>query len=86
MSSSPVRARRRLRRRASSGRRRPTRRIFFGAEDNDTEIPPEAGYYVGYLIVAKLAKRRPMAKLARLKDSEVLPILRRELDLLAAGK
>ena len=80
----PLLARELKRKLVNTGRR--TRRIFFGAEDNDTQIPPEAGYYVGYLIVAKLAKSHPMAKLARLKDSEVLPILRRELDLLAAGK
>jgi hypothetical protein len=65
-----------------SGQRR-VKRLYFGAEANDAGIPPEAGYYVGLLIVQRLARESSLAKLARLRPSAVYPILERELDRLA---
>jgi len=61
-------------------------RIYFGAESNDTQIPPEAGYYVGYFIAEALAKERSLADLARLEPKAAFPLIARELDRLAAAK
>lgn len=54
-------------------------RIYLGAEDNDTEIPPEAGYYVGLQIVASLAKKTPIDELAKLKSDKVYSLVEAEL-------
>ena len=62
------------------------RRIYFGAEPNDTPIPPEAGYYVGWLIAQSLAKKRSLADLARLEAKAVYPLVEDELARLAEGK
>jgi len=59
------------------------KRIYFGAEPNDTPIPPEAGYYVGFMIAESLANTNSLAELARMKPDSVLPILRRELSRLS---
>ena len=61
-------------------------RIYFGAEDNDTRVPPEAGYYVGLQIVKHLATQHAMAKLARMEANAVLRLLGTELDRLAASR
>ena len=61
------------------------RRIYFGAEPNDTPIPPEAGYYVGFFVAESLAKERPLAELARLQPRAVFPLIERELARLAAS-
>jgi uncharacterized protein YjaZ len=55
------------------------KRLYFGAEDNDTWIPPEAGYYVGLLIAEAVAKRVPLARLARLDKDQVYRLLDAEL-------
>jgi len=54
-------------------------RIYLGAENNDTEIPPEAGYYVGLQIVASLAKKTPIDELAKLKSDKVYALFETEL-------
>ena len=54
-------------------------RIYLGAEDNDTGIPPEAGYYVGLQIVASLAKKTPIDELAKLKSDKVYALVEEEL-------
>ena len=59
-------------------------RLYFGAEDNDTKVPPESGYYVGLLIVERLAKEYGLAKMARLDKDTVYRLLATELDRLAA--
>jgi hypothetical protein len=59
------------------------KRIYFGAEANDTQVPPEAGYYVGLLIVERVAKGTDLCALAKLEAKEVLALLARELDRLA---
>jgi hypothetical protein len=55
------------------------KRIYFGAEPNDTRVPPEAGYYVGLLIIEKLAAEVPPDQLARMPAQKVLPLLAQEL-------
>jgi hypothetical protein len=62
------------------------KRIYFGAEPNDTEIPPEAGYYVGFLIIESLAKKNSLADLARMKPDDVFATLRGELTKLSQGE
>ncbi len=62
------------------------KRIYFGAEPNDTEIPPEGGYYVGFLIVQSLAKNNSLADLARMKPDDVFATLRRELANLSESR
>lgn len=62
------------------------RRTYFGAEANDTPIPPEAGYYVGYLIAEHLAKATPLIQLTRLRASQVYPILEKDLSRLATSR
>jgi hypothetical protein len=59
------------------------KRIYFGAEPNDTEIPPEAGYYVGFVIVESLAKRTSLADLAKMKANDVFTTLKAELTTLS---
>jgi len=61
-------------------------RIYFGAEKNDTPIPPEAGYYVGYLVVASLAKPHSLGELAKMDAKVVYALVRRELTRLAGRK
>lgn len=61
------------------------RRIYFGAEPNDTQIPSEAGYYVGYLIIEALAKDRPLAELALLDPKAVYPLVEAQLTRLAGA-
>ncbi len=62
------------------------KRIYFGAEPNDTQIPPEAGYYVGFVIIESLAKRTSLADLARMKSNDVFATLRRELTRLSENR
>lgn len=62
------------------------RRIYFGAEDNDTKVPPEAGYYLGLRIVERLVAERPLDELLRLKGEEVYPLVARCLTAIAAEK
>ena len=57
-------------------------RVYFGAEDNDTSVPPEAGYYVGLLIASHLARHNTLKDLAHLSPEKVFPILEKELDRL----
>ena len=54
-------------------------RIYFGAEPNETRVPPEAGYYVGLLIIQKLAAEMPLYRLARMPADKILPLLAEEL-------
>jgi hypothetical protein len=61
------------------------RRIYFGAEPNDTEIPPEGGYYVGLLIVAELAKTHTLSEMAKMEPDPVYGTLTRELERLEQG-
>lgn len=62
---------------------RRLRRIYFGAEKNDTQVPPEAGYYVGLLIIEKLAERYRLEELARLDKNSVFKLVASELDRLS---
>jgi hypothetical protein len=62
------------------------KRIYFGAEPNDTPMPPEAGYYVGFMIAESLAKNNSLAELARMKPENVLAVLRRELSRLSESR
>ncbi len=62
------------------------RRIYFGAEPNATQIPPEAGYYVGYLIADALAKNRTLSELARLDPTAVYPLVESELARLGQAR
>jgi len=62
---------------------RRRRRVYFGAEANDTKVPPEAGYYVGFLMVSSLAKTHAMKDLARMPSKQVYKIVASELDRLA---
>jgi hypothetical protein len=61
-------------------------RIYFGAEPNDTQVPPEAGYYLGLRIAEKLARENPLDELAKKPAAQVFDLLRRELEVLAAEK
>jgi hypothetical protein len=65
---------------------RRIRRIYFGAEDNGTQVPPEAGYYVGLLIVQKVAKQHSLAQLARLEANAVFKLLGEELTRLSSTR
>ncbi len=58
-------------------------RLYFGAEDNGTKVPPEAGYYVGLLIIERLAQKYSLAELARMDKNLVFRLLAEELDRLA---
>ena len=60
-------------------------RIYFGAEENDTQVPPEAGYYVGLLIIENLVKSHSLAQLARMDKDRVFQLLAGELDRLAGS-
>jgi len=60
------------------------RRLYLSDDPNAAGLPTESGYYVGYLIVTELAKQQPLARLARLEPTAVLPLLERELTRLAA--
>lgn len=62
------------------------KRIYFGAEENDTKVPPEAGYYVGLLIVESAAEGTSLSKLAKLSPKEVFALLALELDRLADSR
>ena len=55
------------------------RRIYFGAEANDTAIPPEAGYYVGLEVIRAAARNTPLPKLARLSANDAWKLIEREL-------
>ena len=55
------------------------KRIYFGAEPNETLVPPEAGYYVGLLILEKLAAETSLDQLARMPADKVMPLLAKEL-------
>jgi hypothetical protein len=55
-------------------------RIDFGAERNDTEVPPGAGYYVGLLIVSKLAQSYSLAEMASWDKDRPFRVLSRELE------
>ena len=61
------------------------KRAYFGAEDNDLGVPPEAGYYVGLLVVQSLAAKQDVKDLARLGPEQVLPLLADALARLAPG-
>jgi len=67
-----------LRRNLGSVDRR-LRRAYLGAEPNRRGIPPEAGYFVGYLACKRLARRLSLVQLARLPAPKVLQRLRVEL-------
>jgi hypothetical protein len=54
-------------------------RIYFGAEPNDTRVPPEAGYYVGLMIVKRLAEETPLGELLRWEKDRVFRVLSEEL-------
>ncbi len=58
------------------------KRIYFGAEPNETLVPPEAGYYVGLLILEKLAAQTPLNQLAMMPADKVMPLLAKELTIL----
>lgn len=60
-------------------------RIYFGAEANDTQIPPEAGYYVGLQIARRLAAAHSLRDLARMDAKAVYPLVAGELGRLAEG-
>lgn len=60
-------------------------RIYFGAEENGTKVPPEAGYYVGFMIVGRLAQEYSLAKMARMDKDSVFRLLASELDRLAGS-
>jgi len=59
-------------------------RVYFGAEPNDTQVPPAAGYYVGLLVVESLAKAHPLDELARMEAEKIYPLVAGELDRLSA--
>lgn len=59
------------------------KRAYFGAEENDFGVPPEAGYYVGLLLVQALAKEHPLDRLVRLPPKEVWPLVESGLKRLA---
>ena len=61
------------------------KRIYFGAEPNDTPIPPEAGYYVGLQIVKSLARNHSLRELARMDAKTVYQVLARELSRLGGS-
>ena len=61
-------------------------RAYFGAESNDTWVPPEAGYYVGLVIVQSLAKKADLDKLAKLTAEHVHRLVRFELTRLMESK
>jgi len=65
---------------------RRRRRVYFGAEANYTKVPPEAGYYVGFLMVSSLARTHTMKDLARMPSKHVYKIVASELDRLAKVK
>ena len=46
------------------------RRRYFGAEENPTQVPPEAGYYVGYRLIERLSKDRSLKALAALTPDQ----------------
>jgi hypothetical protein len=54
-------------------------RLYFGAEPNDTQVPPEAGYYVGLLITENLARNIPLDDMARMPAKQVFGLLEEEL-------
>ena len=62
------------------------KRIYFGAEPNETLVPPEAGYYVGFLIIEKLAAETSLNQLARMPADKVMPLLAKELAILERNK
>jgi Predicted Zn-dependent protease (DUF2268) len=59
------------------------KRIYFGAEDNDTKVPPEAGYFVGLLIAERMGEKATLTELMGLTAKEVFGVLGRELEALA---
>ena len=61
-------------------------RLYFGAEPNDTWVPPEAGYYVGLVLVQSLAKQADLGKLAKLPADKVYRLVKAELKRLAQTK
>jgi len=61
------------------------RRIYFGAEPNNTKIPPEAGYYVGLEVIRAVAKEMPLQKLARVSANDAWKLIERELKRLEAA-
>lgn len=59
------------------------KRAYFGAEENDVGVPPEAGYYVGLRLVQTLAKDRSLDRLVRMSPKEVWPLVAAGLKHLA---
>lgn len=61
-------------------------RIYFGAEPNDTQVPPEAGYYVGFLIAENLSREYSLGELARMPADRVYGLVEKELTRLKNEK
>ena len=60
-----------------------TGNLFFGGGADFADLPPRAGYYIGYLVAAEAGKRRTLQKLARLPAEEVRPVVEQSLRRLA---
>ena len=59
-------------------------RYFTGARENAV-VPQRAGYYVGYLVAAKLAKHHTLPELAKLPFAQVRVEMEKALSELEAG-
>jgi hypothetical protein len=49
-------------------------------------IPPRAGYYIGYLAARQAGKTRSLTELAHLSPAQVRPVLEEALQALAPCK
>ena len=49
--------------------------LFFGGGRKVDDLPPRAGYYIGYLLAAEAGKTRTLQQLAKLPAEEVRPLL-----------
>lgn len=59
---------------------------YFLMSSKDKKIIPRSGYYLGYLIAVELGKDRSVAELAKLKPTEILPLMKTAISRLRANK
>ncbi len=59
---------------------------YFLMSSKNKKIIPRSGYYLGYLIAVELGKDRSVAELAKLKPTEILPLMKTAISRLRANK
>lgn len=61
-------------------------RALFSFSRLSPDIPPRAGYYIGYLVARNIGANRPIGELGRLSQAQVRPLIEQALGELASCK